>query len=110
MLDASAGWAAGAAAGTADDAEVSVALGRGTLTIERGKLKQPSVSADMRNSWSTGLGCDDDVFLFVPCTMQPTASASRMPSSMSFTVSASVKYCSISGKVRVSSAVSGGVS
>ena len=74
-------------------------------------LRQPDMSAAMRNTASTGLSCDADdlLFFFRPCVTQAIASASRKPSSMSCTASPSVKFSSSCGKALLSTAASDGV-
>ena len=104
MLGGRAGCAAGLAEGT-------VASGRDVDTRAREEVKQPDMSAAMRNTASTGLSCEAAAALLLlnPCVMQAMASASRRPSSTSFTPSASVKVSSSCGKVLLNSAVSDGV-
>ena len=69
------------------------------------------MSAAMRYTWSMGFNCDaaTALLLFTPCSMQPTASESRKPSSISLTASASEKLSTSCGKAALSSAVSDGL-
>ena len=66
-LDAAsaAGHNAGQLRQPARDLANAAGAGGTGLTGERGEVKQRDMSAAMRNTWSTGLGSDDDVLLFL---------------------------------------------